>query len=124
MTLFNDFYTITRKEDGETDFVYEIALNKGHFIYRAHFPDNPITPGVCIIQIAKELAEEILQTPLLLKVVKNVKFMQVINPLQHSRVTFSVAVVRNADDEGYKVNAEVTSSETTFAKMSLMLIEK
>ena len=36
----------------------KIRLNPDHEIYRAHFPGNPITPGVCIVQIISEVLGE------------------------------------------------------------------
>jgi 3-hydroxyacyl-[acyl-carrier-protein] dehydratase len=55
MRLINDFYSVkeTQNVDGMMNFT--VRLNANHFIYAAHFPENPVTPGVCITQIAKEL---------------------------------------------------------------------
>ena len=39
---------------------YTIKLIPSCVIYQAHFPGEPITPGVCIVQMAKELIEELL----------------------------------------------------------------
>ena len=58
MKLLNDLYSIISRTDGEGRCDFTIELNPQHFIYKAHFPGEPITPGVCIMQIAKELLEE------------------------------------------------------------------
>ena len=50
MKLLNDFCTIA---GGDTDKIW-LRLNPDHPIYHAHFPGNPITPGVCIVQIVGE----------------------------------------------------------------------
>ena len=55
MILKNSLYTIADKRMEGSGIFYQILLDKNHFIYKAHFPNEPITPGVCIIQIAKEL---------------------------------------------------------------------
>jgi len=36
----------------------EIFINKEHEIFKGHFPNNPVMPGVCMIQIIKELTEK------------------------------------------------------------------
>ena len=57
MRLNGDFYRIeSRLEDrtlGQSGF--KVILNPDHLIYKAHFPGQPVTPGVCILQIIQEL---------------------------------------------------------------------
>ena len=124
MILINDFYSIkeTQKIDGGVNFA--VRLNADHFIYAAHFPENPITPGVCITQMVKELTEETVQTPLSLKVAKNIKFTQIINPLLYPEVTFALSIQQDDDKNGYKVNATVAKDNIIFTKLSLQFIVK
>jgi 3-hydroxyacyl-[acyl-carrier-protein] dehydratase len=98
---------------------YNIHLDASHFIYQAHFPDEPITPGVCIIQIAKELLEEHLGIGLEIQKVKNVKFLNVISPLATPNVTYVFEKIMPDDSEKtYKVMTQVSSGETSLAKLS------
>ena len=123
MNLIDDFFSIkeTQKLDGGVNFA--VLLNAEHFIYSAHFPGNPITPGVCITQMVKELTEELIQTPLFLKVAKNIKFTQVIDPRKHPEVSFTLSV--KSQKEGcYDVNASVASGNEIFAKLSLLCSNK
>jgi len=121
MTLKNDFYSVTKTHHTDKGVNFTIHLNADHFIYKAHFPGNPITPGVCITQIVKELTEELVQKSLFLKVVKNIKFTQIINPLQHPDVTFVVSTPRE-EENSYKVSASVEYGSEMFAKLSLMFV--
>ncbi len=118
MRLKDNFYKIKEVHNTNEGVDYVIQLNPEHFIYVAHFPNNPITPGVCIIQIVKELTEEILSETLFLKIVKTVKFTQIINPLQNSEITFSISVAPT-ETNGYKANVNVFNEKETFAKLSL-----
>ena len=118
MKLIDDFYKIEQKSNSDASFEYVLSLNKDHFIYKAHFPENPITPGVCVIQFCKELLENKLEKSLSLKKIVNIKFLSVINPLVSNvvRVTFSkLSEVEN----GYKVSVLVCDDMTEFAKLSL-----
>ena len=72
MKLLNSLYKIVSKGVQESSLHYDIQLDASHFIYQAHFPGEPITPGVCIIQIAKELLEEHLNQRFNIKMIKNV----------------------------------------------------
>jgi len=123
MNLKNDFYLIKKIEQTEKGFDFIIELNSGHFIYQAHFPDNPITPGVCIIQIIKELAIEILQCELFLKKIHNVKFLNVINPLENKEVTFSVSLSPE-EENAHKIGTVVHHQDIQFAKLSLLFINQ
>jgi 3-hydroxyacyl-[acyl-carrier-protein] dehydratase len=122
MTFKDSFYSIIEKQNTDKGTNFTVRLNADHFIYTAHFPGNPITPGVCITQIVKELTEELVQVPLFLKVVKNIKFIQVINPQQHPEVTFILSTPQK-DETGYKVTADIECGGETFAKMNLLLVK-
>jgi len=118
MTLKDNFYKIKEIQYTHNSVIYTVRFNSDHFIYASHFPGNPITPGVCITQIVKELAEELTQTSLFLKIVKNIKFIQIINPLLYPEVNFILSNPKE-DESGYKVTANVEYNGDIFAKMSL-----
>ncbi|MDR1557965.1 MAG: glycosyltransferase [Tannerellaceae bacterium] len=120
MNLTDDFYKITQRTNGDSGFEYILSLNKEHPIYQAHFPGNPITPGVCIIQFCKELMEHHTGEKLFLRKIVNVKFLSVINPQENAvvRVAFSKL---SAVDKGYTCSVLVYSENLRFAKLSLFL---
>lgn len=69
--------TFTQTEGGLTA---RIRIDPGHGIFKGHFPGKPVLPGVCMIQIIKELTERAMGRELQLSVASNVKFMAIINP--------------------------------------------
>ena len=123
MKLKDNFFQVRSFCQTETGFDYIIEFNPEHFIYQAHFPGNPITPGVCIIQIIKELLIEIKQRNLFLKKADNVKFLNVINPLENREITLSISISSNEEDR-YKINAVVYDNEKRFAKLSMLFVNK
>jgi len=118
MKLINDFYTIEQKMQRDLELEFRLRLNREHFIYRAHFPGNPIMPGVCIIQMCQELLELHTGKQLALKKAANVKFLSVIKPdeINHISVFFSKI---EEDEMGYKLSATVRHELMSFAKLSL-----
>ncbi|MDR3093153.1 MAG: beta-hydroxyacyl-ACP dehydratase [Bacteroidales bacterium] len=120
MKLQDDFFKITDIQTGDNSACYSLKLNADHPVYAAHFPKNPITPGVCIIQMVKELVESFRQQTLFLKKVASVRFLNVINPLEHSTVTIEFGLKNNDNTEN--VTATVSKGDLTFAKMTLVLI--
>jgi 3-hydroxyacyl-[acyl-carrier-protein] dehydratase len=119
MELKNDFFGVKNVVQTATGFDYSIELNSDHFIYKAHFPDNPITPGVCIIQIVKELLEGTIKSKLFLKKIDNVKFLNVINPLENNVVTFSISFSPE-EKHSHKINAIVYHGDKRFATLSML----
>lgn len=123
MKFLNNLYTIDSKDVVDASIRYNIHLDASHFIYQAHFPDEPITPGVCIIQIAKELLEEHLGIGLEIQKVKNVKFLNVISPLAIPNVTYVFEkIIPDDSEKTYKVMTQVSSDEISLAKLSFTCI--
>lgn len=118
MQLKNNLYKVVCANPEEQSFT--LALQKDCFIYKAHFPEKPITPGVCIIGIATELLEDLLSCKLELDIVSNAKFLEVINPLETQEVTYSFKKVSKEEDV-YRVKIQVTVSheDKIFTKLSL-----
>lgn len=120
MKLQDDFFKITDVQTGDNSASYRLKLNADHFIYAAHFPRNPITPGVCIIQMVKELAELHRQQKFFLHKVSSVRFQNVINPLEHGTITIEFGLEDGGNSE--KLTAVISEGDISFAKMTLVLI--
>ena len=128
MQLKNNLYKIIRKEGVGPVVNYAIELIPSCVIYAAHFPGEPITPGVCIVQMGKELVEELLSeqrsTPckLMIKKVKNVKFLSIISPNETLQLTYQVKkLVMSEDGTSVETQLIVLSEEKPMAKISLVL---
>mgnify|MGYP001235453726 CR=1 FL=1 len=79
--LIKGFYKIQSISLTKDDAIHvTIQLNKDHSVFKGHFPNNPITPGVCLIQIIKEITEEHVKKKLFLQSISNIKFTSIINP--------------------------------------------
>lgn len=120
--LNNTFYIIRKRTDTEGGVDYRVLLNASHVIYEAHFPGNPVTPGVCIIQMVKELVEAYRDTTFLLRTIKNVKFMKVIDPRIVGELTFALNVTTQ-DDGMTIVSGIVGEGDTIFSKINLIFEE-
>lgn len=124
MTLNDDFFRVIATRQTASGMDYTIGLNPEHAIYQAHFPGNPITPGVCIIQIIKELSKALLKRDLFLKKMNNVKFLNVINPVESKEVIFSISVAPEKEEEACKISVAVYNETCQFAKLSLLFINR
>lgn len=120
MKLLNDLYRIINCCQYKECVDYNLELNQDNFIYKAHFPNEPITPGVCIIQIALELLEEQFKRPLEIIQVKNVKFLSIISPIVSKNITYCFSKI--STDELNYIKAQIvvmSDSNSPLAKISL-----
>ncbi|TJZ61911.1 3-hydroxyacyl-ACP dehydratase [Sphingobacterium olei] len=101
--LLQDFYTLRALEQiDDQKYIACITLNKNHDIFKGHFPNHPVTPGVCMIQIIKELTESIVEKPLFMHKASNVKFMALINPEINPDLKLELDISGSGESE-YKV---------------------
>lgn len=117
MKLTNDFFKVESSEPAENGMRYAITLNPHHAIYRAHFPGNPITPGVCIIQIAGELLEKYCGKTLMLKKLNNVKFLSTLVPGTTSALEVILSDVAYSAGT-VKAKAIVKDADKVYSKIS------
>lgn len=119
MILKDSLYKIIDSNPEEKSFNLELVPDC--LIYQAHFPEQPITPGVCIIQVASELLNELLQSDYELTTVSNAKFLAVINPLETANVTYTFnKLVFDEGAKTVKASVVVSSTGTVFTKLSLV----
>ncbi len=114
--LSNDFFSVTQRQSGQGNIRAVIDFQKEHPIFMGHFPGNPVVPGVCMIQIVKEILEQEENTSLRLAAADNVKFLAVINPRKTARVR--VVIHYSKEDHDYQTKATLTDAAITYFKFS------
>lgn len=116
MRLSGTFFTRISVRETGTSFEPLIRLEPDNVIFKAHFPDYPITPGAVQIRVATELLEEHLGRPLILRKVSELKFLEPLFP--GAEVEYSFSEPKETED-GLKVNLSVRSGEKVFSRIGL-----
>lgn len=98
--------------------IFRLHTNASHPIYKAHFPQHPVTPGVCIVKLIEDLMAQRLGINLQLKRVKNLKFIQPIIPSEALNLEVNFQEMQMKDGFVWGKGA-ITSGETVFTKFSL-----
>lgn len=119
MILLNDFYSIIQKDSAPGTLKAKIAINAKHRIFEGHFPGLPVVPGVCMLQIVRELMEVDLKKELRISQADNMKFLSVINPQENSEVDASIGYTEQ--DGQYAINATLFAGTITFFKLKATL---
>jgi len=116
--VLHDFYKILSEEKiSDSKYVITILVNEKHDVFKGHFPGNPIMPGVCMVQIIKELTESITKSTLMIQTLSNVKFMALINPEATPELRLELDVVIS-EDNLVKVKNTTYFNDTVALKLS------
>ncbi len=110
--LIEGLYSIENFTNEENVVNATIKIYKEHDIFKGHFPGNPVMPGVCMIQIIKELTEKATEKQLFLSVSSNIKFMAIINPEKNDRLKLTLNL---KEEEGVIKVKNTTFFEDTLA---------
>jgi 3-hydroxyacyl-[acyl-carrier-protein] dehydratase len=123
--LLDSFYTITEKgEKNDVNvpadkpvrkFTFTLKLNPSHPVYEGHFPGNPVVPGVCQVQMVKELTSEILNTKLLIQRSDNIKFLSAIIPAIYPILKVSIDIMEN-EPGLWHVYSVISNEDQVFLK--------
>jgi 3-hydroxyacyl-[acyl-carrier-protein] dehydratase len=86
MMLLNDLYTI----DHIKACTATLRLNTDHPIFGGHFPDRPVLPGACQLQMIRELLSHITTKTYRLQKAAAIKFIMPIDPRQNRTIRLNL----------------------------------
>lgn len=115
--LLVDFYketSSTFSEEHAGTFESVVRLNPQHDIYKGHFKQVPITPGVCMTQMIKEILSKKLKKNLFMSSGDNIKFLTMINPNDIPELTIKFAI--KITDDTLDVSATYSNNDTACMK--------
>lgn len=113
--LLNDFYTLqAQTATGNDAFLAKVQLNAAHPVFKGHFEQMPVVPGVFQTQLVKELLQEQVKENLQLVAGDNIKFMSMIVPGNHPQVEVEISYRKN--ENKYMAEARLYWENTTFTK--------
>ena len=93
-----------------------IQFNTTHSIFEGHFPGQPVVPGVCMMQMVKEILREELGISARLEAADHVKFLTVIDPKETGSVHLELSY-SDIENGKVKVSATLLNSDTIYFKM-------
>ena len=114
--LKDNFYTISNIEHQQDHISAEIKLNSGHEIFKGHFPGMPVVPGVCQLEIIKEILCYKREGNYLMDTAKSCKFLNMINPLEVSSLNCEIDLTRS-NEKKMTFSASISDSNRTYFKI-------
>jgi 3-hydroxyacyl-[acyl-carrier-protein] dehydratase len=111
--LKGNFYTIKESSGEGNTFKMKIQFNAAHDIFKGHFPDLPVVPGVCQTQMLVEALEYLLQRPVHMKVASHIKFLALLNPVKDNLLDMEIKIEKQ-DGDSLWVSAAYSSPAEVF----------
>ena len=113
--LQGSFYTVLNNQANGASVNALLELNPEHHIFDGHFPQIPVVPGVCMMQMVKELVEDFTGQRLRLSKADHLKFLTIINPRQNKLLEVELSITSNSSSN-FQVTAAFFRQETVFFK--------
>ena len=102
------------------EYSYVADIITDHPVFRGHFPQNPVVPGVCTLEMIKDCLEDILQRKVKFQSIRECKFLATILPSEHKQVCVHISL-KEDDQNNINVVAEVSYMETKMMKLKASL---
>ena len=118
--MIEDFFEILSRDAQDEKTVWKVRLLLDSSIYKVHFPGTPITPGACQLEIVRALAVKEQGMPLEITSVKNIKYLQIVDPLVCDTIEVS-ETFKPMEDGTLKCSAVISEGEAVMTKVSLVL---
>ena len=113
--LLNNFFSITEIDHNEGAVKASLSIHKEHPIFNGHFPGQPIVPGVCMLQMLKEVLEIKINAAVKLQSADFLKFLKFINPQETNTVNLELQYVRT-ENNTLKVNGGLVDADSVYFK--------
>jgi len=117
--LLNNLYTIDQISESEMTIHAKVSLKAEHDIFKGHFPGHPVLPGVCMLEMIKEICSSFLQQHFRISGASIIKFLQMIDPNRDSFIEFEITYA--PDLTKMLTKGKIYSGTRVFMKFELIL---
>lgn len=100
----------------------DLQMDAAHPVFEGHFPGKPVVPGVCMLQVVKEIVEQELSCPIRILSAENLKFLAVMVPGEvgiQARVKYMAR-----EDKKLVVSGTLVKGDTVYFKMTAVLVKE
>ena len=93
----NTLYTI-ESQALENRIDSRISIDPNHAVFKGHFPNQPVMPGVCMLQMLEDALSSQFNSRLQLKYVSMMKFIRMWLPTEHAHAQLTVTYQLTSDE--------------------------
>ncbi len=100
--LIKDYYIIESTTGDNEHCTFRVRLNPDCAVYAGHFPEKPVSPGVCNIQMIKECAEQMAGEMLFMSNLQLCRLTTLITPTEHPLLDIEIDLSQQIDKYAIK----------------------
>lgn len=115
--LIEDLYIIEHIEADSKSIRATLVVNPSHEIFKGHFPEVPVLPGVCMVQCIKELIETAFDVKSSINKADMIKFLSMLNPVESNKMHAEI-IIRDKTESQIVFQATLKSEEQFLLKYS------
>jgi 3-hydroxyacyl-[acyl-carrier-protein] dehydratase len=120
--LQNTFFTFSDLQVAGNIVKTDIKLNAGHPIFKGHFPEQPVVPGVCMLQMVKEIMEAYIKADTRLIKAGDLKFLSFIYPDENKLIQMEMKITM--EDERIIADARLQDSAAILFKFKGIFVRR
>ncbi len=117
--LLNNLYTIEHMSESEKIIQTHVLLQAGHPIFKGHFPEHPVLPGVCMLEMITEIAGSLLQQHFRISSAPMIKYLHMIDPNVDPEI--QVEIKYEQELKNIMAQGKIYSGARVFMKFHLVL---
>lgn len=95
--LLGSFYKILESKKNADSYQVKVEFDAKHAIFKGHFPELPVVPGVCQTQMLIEILSYLLNQPVQLKLAHHIKFLALLNPEKDKVIEMKIDIEKEVD---------------------------
>ena len=112
--IFNNLIEFGPLDQNDSGYILPFAINKESQVFEGHFPNQPILPGVVMIELVQRAAELVVGEELAMKSAGNFKFLKMIDPVKLPSANLNFTITEKED--GWRVKAQIKNKEDIYFK--------
>lgn len=120
--LKDSLFKVVSVIDGDGVITAVVDLDADNPIFSGHFPGRPVLPGACMVQLVKEVLEDILGKSIRLQKADNLKFLSLIDPHQNKSLALTINHIH--ENESIKVTATLTAADVVCFKLQGVFVAR
>lgn len=115
-------YKILESEKNNGVYLFKVDINPDYSIFKGHFPDMPVMPGVCTLDMTKQIISTAVGRSLRYSQIRDCKFLAAILPNENRELSVKLEI-GDVEEGEYKVNCEIFSDERVMMKLKANLTD-
>jgi 3-hydroxyacyl-[acyl-carrier-protein] dehydratase len=119
--LLGSFYKIIESQREGQTFNVKVEFDAAHSIFKGHFPDLPVVPGVCQTQMLTETLSHITGKQVEIKLAHHIKFLALLNPVKEKQLDLQIKIDKEEGNH-FWVSASYSSPTEVFFRFKGELV--